>query len=87
MNTHPNITHLFLDIGGVLLTSGWDHVVRQRAARHFGLDLADFEDRHHLTFYTYEEGKITLDIYLARVVFHQQRSFMPDDFRALMVAQ
>lgn len=87
MNAHPNITHLFLDIGGVLLTNGWDHVARQRAASHFGLDLADFEDRHHLTFDTYEEGKITLDIYLERTIFHQQRAFSPEDFLAFMVAQ
>ena len=58
------ITTLFLDIGGVLLTNGWDHHARKRAAKHFKLELAEMEDRHHLTFDTYEEGKLTLEEYL-----------------------
>ena len=49
------ITTLFLDIGGVLLTNGWDHHARKRAATNFKLAFAEMEDRHHLTFDTYEE--------------------------------
>jgi putative hydrolase of the HAD superfamily len=41
-----------LDIGGVLLTNGWDHPARKKAAAHFELDAAEMEDRHHLTFDT-----------------------------------
>ena len=59
------ITCLFLDIGGVLLTNGWDHHARKRAATNFKLELAEMEDRHHLTFDTYEEGKLTLEEYLS----------------------
>jgi putative hydrolase of the HAD superfamily len=81
------ITTLFLDIGGVLLTNGWDHHARRRAAANFGLDLAEMEDRHHLTFDTYEEGKLTLKEYLSRVVFHQKRAFSRDQFRRFMFAQ
>jgi len=81
------ITCLFLDIGGVLLTDGWDHHARKRAATHFKLDLAEMEDRHHLTFDTYEEGKLTLEEYLGRVVFYQQRPFTPAQFRKFMFAQ
>lgn len=47
------ITRVFLDIGGVLLTDGWDHHARRRAATNFMLKLAELEDRHHLTFDTY----------------------------------
>ena len=43
------ITTLFLDIGGVLLTDGWDHHARKRAATNFKLEWAEMEDRHHLT--------------------------------------
>ena len=32
------ITCVFLDIGGVLLTDGWDHHARKRAATNFKLD-------------------------------------------------
>jgi putative hydrolase of the HAD superfamily len=81
------ITCLFLDIGGVLLTDGWDHRARARAAAKFGLDPADTEDRHHLTFDTYEEGKLTLDEYLGRVIFHEARPFTPAQFRRFMFSQ
>ena len=87
MAQSPAITCLFVDIGGVLLTNGWDHHARKRAATHFKLDRADMEDRHHLTFDTYEEGKITLDEYLDRVVFNQKRSFTRAQFRRFMFAQ
>ena len=39
------ITCLFLDIGGVLLTDGWDHHARKRAATNFKLELAEMESR------------------------------------------
>jgi putative hydrolase of the HAD superfamily len=81
------ITTLFVDIGGVLLTNGWDHHARKRAAKIFSLDLDEMEDRHHLTFDTYEEGKLTLDEYLSRVVFYQKRSFTGAQFCKFMFAQ
>jgi putative hydrolase of the HAD superfamily len=81
------ITCLFVDIGGVLLTDGWTHDGRQRAAANFNLDLAEMEERHHLTFDTYEEGKLTLDEYLGRVVFYQERPFTRAQFRTFMFAQ
>ena len=81
------VTTLFLDIGGVLLTDGWDHHARKRAATNFKLDLAEMEDRHHLTFDTYEEGKLTLEEYLGRVVFYQKRPFTRSQFRRFMFAQ
>jgi len=81
------ITTLFLDIGGVLLTDGWDHKARRRAAMYFRLKFAEMEDRHHLTFDTYEEGKLSLEEYLDRVVFHQERPFTPAAFRRFMFAQ
>ena len=33
-----DITALFADIGGVLLTNGWDHLAPKRAATNFKLD-------------------------------------------------
>ena len=81
------ITALFLDIGGVLLTNGWDHKARKLAAKTFDLDLDEMEDRHHLTFDTYEVGKLTLEQYLSRVVFYQKRHFTPGQFRKFMFAQ
>ncbi|MEZ4622217.1 MAG: hypothetical protein R2867_42850 [Caldilineaceae bacterium] len=48
MMTSPTVTTLFLDIGGVLLTNGWDHQARQRAAATFALDYEELNERHHL---------------------------------------
>ncbi len=78
------ISTLFLDIGGVLLTNGWDHNSRKRAAEQFNLNFPEFTERHHLTFDTYEEGKLSLDDYLDRVVFFRQRDFSRDEFKEFM---
>lgn len=87
MGASTGIKCIFVDIGGVLLTNGWDHGSRQKAAIEFGLDWAEMEERHHLTFDTYEEGKLTLSEYLARVVFYEARPFTPAQFRSFMFAQ
>ena len=81
------ITTIFTDIGGVLLTNGWDRGSRRRAIDLFKLDNEETEERHHLTFDTYEEGKITLDEYLNRVVFYKKRSFSRKSFKAFMFGQ
>lgn len=81
------VTTIFTDIGGVLLTNGWDRGSRRRAIDLFKLDPEETEERHHLTFDTYEVGKITLDEYLSRVVFYKKRSFSRDDFRQFMFSQ
>jgi len=81
------ITTLFLDIGGVLLTNGWDHTTRRRAADNFGIDYEEMNERHHLTFDTYEEGKLTLVQYLNRVIFYEKRSFSRADFKRFMFSQ
>ena len=79
------ITHLFLDIGGVLLTNGWDRHMRREAAQKFGLDLDDLNDRHKMSFDTYEQGKLNLDTYLHQVVFYRERPFTRDDFKEFHV--
>lgn len=85
--TKQPITTLFVDIGGVLLTNGWGHQSRKLAADTFNLDLTQLEERHHLTFDTYEVGKLTMKEYLNRVVFYEPRSFTINTFREFMFAQ
>ena len=82
-----SITTLFTDIGGVLLTNGWDRKARSEAAEKFGLDKNDMQERHHLTFDTYEVGKITLDEYLRRLVFFEERDFSENDFKEFMFSK
>ncbi len=81
------IKTLFVDIGGVLLTNGWDHRSRQLAAKQFRLDWEETEERHRLNFDTFEEGKLTLEDYLSRVVFYRRRRFTRAQFRRFMFAQ
>ncbi len=84
---NKQITTLFLDVGGVLLTNGWGHQSRALAAKTFALNLEELEDRHHLTFDTYEVGKLTLEDYLDRTVFFEKRPFTRGQFRDFMFAQ
>src|SRR5690348_1327993 len=86
MATAP-VTALFLDVGGVLATNGWDRTMRQKAGETFRLDYAELDGRHHRTFDTYEEGKITLDEYLNRVIFYTERPFTREEFKGFMFAQ
>lgn len=83
MKRNIPITTLFLDIGGVLLTNGWDRHARKRAATKFKLEWVEMEDRHRLNFATCEEGKLTLEEYLSRTVFYEERPFTRDQFRHL----
>jgi putative hydrolase of the HAD superfamily len=87
MKQAPPVTTLFLDVGGVLLTNGWDHLARRRAAKNFKLGWAEMEERHRLNFETHEEGKMSFDEYLDRVVFYQERSFTKAQFRIFMCDQ
>lgn len=80
----PQISALFWDVGGVLLSNAWDREQRERALRQFGLDLEEFHDRHEMLVSSFERGKITLDEYLDRTVFYRSRPFTPAAFREFM---
>jgi putative hydrolase of the HAD superfamily len=84
MSAKP-ITHLFTDLGGVLLTNGWDGALRRRTADHFGVDYKEMDGRHHLTYDTYESGKISLHTYLQRVIFYEPRAFGVDEVIAFIL--
>ena len=83
----PAINTLFLDIGGVLLTNGWDTDLRKQTAKHFALDYEEIYHRHHVTYDIYEEGKMTLDEYLWQIVFYEPRPFTPEDFKTYLLEQ
>jgi putative hydrolase of the HAD superfamily len=87
MKKATKVSCLFVDIGGVLLTNGWDHEERRRAAMHFKIDWKTMEERHRLAFDPYESGKVTLDEYLDRAVFNEKRPFTRAQFRQFMFAQ
>ena len=80
----PQISAIFWDVGGVLLTNAWDREQRQRALERFKLDEAEFDDRHEMVVSSFERGKITLEEYLQRTVFYRKRPFTAAEFRELM---
>ncbi len=81
------ITCILIDIGGVLLTNGWDTASRQHAAEKFGFDFAEVEKRHRFFFDLYEMGKVTLSEYVKWTVFYTKRSFGEAEFKEFMFAQ
>ena len=83
----PEITTLFWDIGGVIMTNGWDTVARRRAAETFHLDWEEFQDRHDLSFPAFDSGLISLDEYLNRTLFYRPRAFTREEFISFMFAQ
>jgi putative hydrolase of the HAD superfamily len=83
----PAITSLFWDIGGVILTNGWDHQSRMEAVQTFGLDWEEFRERHDLSFPAFDAGQITLNQYLDRTLFYRPRPFTREEFTAFMFAQ
>lgn len=82
-----DIKVLLFDVGGVLLSNGWDRHSRRLACRQFALDWEDFQDRHEFVAPQFEIGDLTLDEYLDRTVFYRERSFTRDEFVAFMKSQ
>ncbi|MGA8765525.1 MAG: HAD family phosphatase [Candidatus Acidiferrales bacterium] len=81
------VSTLFWDNGGVILTNGWDRRSRRKAVEKFDLDWADFEDRHELLLNAFECGQATLDEYVRRTVFCRTRPFQAEEFKQFMFEQ
>ena len=81
------VSTLFWDNGGVILTNGWDRGSRRLAVEKFHLDFADFEDRHELMLDAFERGNASLDEYLQRTVFYRERPYTLEDFKKFMFDQ
>jgi putative hydrolase of the HAD superfamily len=78
------IRALFWDIGGVLLNNAWDHEERDQAIEKFLLSKTEFEARHTELVAKFEEGRLTLDEYLDRLIFFQTRTFSREEFKQFM---
>lgn len=75
------IKALFLDVGGVLMSNGWDHHLRKKTAQKFGIEYDEMDRRHQLIFNTYEIGKLTFDEYLKCTVYFKERNFTLDELK------
>jgi len=78
---------VLFDVGGVLLTNGWDHKERAAAVAEFKLDKQELETRHEKVAPAWERGEIGLSQYLDAAVFYEPRSFSRDQFFDFMLAQ
>jgi putative hydrolase of the HAD superfamily len=78
---------ILFDVGGVLLTNGWDHGERADTMQHFHLDRAEFEARHPVPYDAWERGAIPMKAYLDATVFYEARNFSHDEFFAYMLTQ
>jgi putative hydrolase of the HAD superfamily len=71
---------ILFDVGGVLLTNGWDNRERALVLERFHLDRAEFEARHLEPYRVWERGAISATDYLDATVFYEPRSFSRDEF-------
>jgi putative hydrolase of the HAD superfamily len=81
------ITAIFSDVGGVLLTNGWDRHSRRRLVEEFKLDWDEFEDRHELVATAFDTGHLDLALYLDRTIFYRPRDFAVDEIKKFMLAE
>ena len=77
---------ILFDVGGVLLTNGWDHDERAQVLAQFGVDRNDFEERHRAAYPDWERGAVTVGAYLDATVFTEPRGFTRDEFFQAMLA-
>lgn len=78
---------ILFDVGGVLLTNGWDRRERAAAVEHFHLDGQEFEARHEQVMEAWERGEIDRNRYLDAVLFYKPQRFTRDEFFAFILEQ
>jgi len=83
----PAVTTVWWDVGGVLLTDGWDAAARRAAAASFHLDAARFEARHQSVAQEFECGRLSLSGYLSCAVFDEARDFTRESFVRFMYSR
>jgi len=79
------ISTVLFDVGGVLLTNGWDRTERAAVLEQFELDCVAFEQRHELANDAWEKGLMTAEQYLLQTVFYEPRPFTPAAFLQAMM--
>jgi putative hydrolase of the HAD superfamily len=77
---------ILFDVGGVMLTNGWDHKERAKVLEQFSLDRQAFESRHEKPNDAWERDTITISGYLKETIFYESRPFTEADFLEAMKA-
>jgi putative hydrolase of the HAD superfamily len=86
-SARPEIRAIYWDIGGVLLTNGWDHEERARVLAQFAIPRDEYESRHEEANDRWEKGELSDDAFLKQTVFFKERSFTPAEFIQAVRAQ
>lgn len=73
------IKTIFWDVGGVILTNGWDVDQRTRVLTRLGVDLVEYEARHDAANFYWERGLSTAREFFDRTVFFKPRDFTFED--------
>ncbi len=63
-----SIRTIFWDVGGVILTNGWDKHQRSRVLGRLGVDLSAYETMHDRANYYWERGLITAEDFFLQTV-------------------
>jgi len=71
---------VLFDVGGVLLTNGWDHKERRVLLEQFQIDRDAFEARHPDPYDALERDSISMSEYLQATIFYEPRSFTEAEF-------
>ena len=78
---------VFFDLGGVLLSNGWDPVQRATVLPKFDVSLEEYEARHEAANYFWERGLKDAHWFFEQTVFYEPRSFTFDELWAEVEGQ
>jgi HAD superfamily hydrolase (TIGR01509 family) len=81
------IETIFFDIGGVLLTNGWDEQQRARVLTDFGVELQPYEEKHNAANYYWERGLKDARWFFDQTLFYEPRMFTFDDLWAAVTGE
>ena len=90
MSSESEIRTIFWDIGGVLLTNGWDEAQRAHTLTPLGVDVADFESRYEAANFFWERGLSTAVEFFNKTLFRADqpnRNFSFEDIWPLVCAE
>lgn len=78
---------VLFDIGGVLLTNGWDRTERADVFGRFGIDADDYNARQRDLYVLWDTGRITAEEFLNVTVFYKPRPFTRDAYWTAVLEQ
>jgi putative hydrolase of the HAD superfamily len=81
------VATIFWDIGGVLLTNGWDKDQRAEVLGRLGVDLEDYELRHDAANFYWERGLSTAKCFFDQTVFTTPRKFTFEELWSQVCAE